>query len=314
MRRAFAVFAAAVVAAGCSAQAGDEPRAAPGTTAATTTTIPRLEPPAPYVPIPGEPVPELKALAAEFLQAVGTYEEGEGNPGALATRLAGIPVDPAVAVDRLLVPAAASTVEIVYPQLGGLTEGAASIMVVFSWRLLEDGRQTSAVRTADVRLRKDGGAWRVAGVESWGGEPPGASQATPLGQAVLANDRVDLPDSARWDIEAGRIGDEILAVLQDLSERHTLRVAVMASGHPRNVFDRDYVSNHTEGRGVDIWAIDDQPVVGLRDPDGPLPALVQELVAQGITEIGSPFDVDGPGGASFANTVHQDHLHIAFDG
>lgn len=308
------VVSVALAAAGCSQQASTKQQAASTTSTTTTTTVAQLDAPTPYVPIAGEPVPELKVMAAEFLQAVGTYDEGGGSAEALATRLAGLPADPAVAADRLLVPTAASAVEIVYPQLGGLTEDAASIMVVFTWRLLEDDRETSVVRTADVRLRREAGAWRVTGVESLGGEPTGSPEITPLAQAVLANDRLDLPDSARWDIQSGRIGDEILQVLQDLSQQHTLRVAVLASGHPHNVFESEYVSNHTEGRGVDIWAIDDTPVVSLRDPDGPLPALVQGLVAQGITEVGSPFDVDGPGGASFTNTVHQDHLHVAFDG
>lgn len=315
MRRGICILVSvALAAAGCSQQASTEQQAASTTSTTTTTTVAQLDAPAPYVPIAGEPVAELKVMATEFLQAVGTYEKGGGNAEALATRLAGLPADPAVAVGRLLVPTAASAVEIVYPQLGGLTEDAASIMVVFTWRLLEDDRETSVVRTADVRLRREAGAWRVTGVESLGGEPTGSPEVTPLAQAVLANDRLDLPDSARWDIEAGRIGDEILQVLQDLSQQHTLRVAVLASGHPHNVFESEYVSNHTEGRGVDIWAIDDTPIVSLRDPNGPLPALVQGLVAQGITEVGSPFDVDGPGGASFTNTVHQDHLHIAFDG
>lgn len=315
MRRGICILVSvALAAAGCSQQASTEQQAASTTSTTTTTTVAQLDAPAPYVPIAGEPVAELKVMATEFLQAVGTYEKGGGNAEALATRLAGLPADPAVAVGRLLVPTAASAVEIVYPQLGGLTEDAASIMVVFTWRLLEDDRETSVVRTADVRLRREAGAWRVTGVESLGGEPTGSPEITPLAQAVLANDRLDLPDSARWDIQSGRIGDEILQVLQDLSQQHTLRVAVLASGHPHNVFESEYVSNHTEGRGVDIWAIDDTPVVSLRDPDGPLPALVQGLVAQGITEVGSPFDVDGPGGASFTNTVHQDHLHVAFDG
>lgn len=315
MRRGICILVSvALAAAGCSQQASTEQQAASTTSTTTTTTVAQLDAPAPYVPIAGEPVAELKVMATEFLQAIGTYEKGGGNAEALATRLAGLPADPAVAVGRLLVPTAASAVEIVYPQLGGLTEDAASIMVVFTWRLLEDDRETSVVRTADVRLRREAGAWRVTGVESLGGEPTGSPEVTPLAQAVLANDRLDLPDSARWDIEAGRIGDEILQVLQDLSQQHTLRVAVLASGHPHNVFESEYVSNHTEGRGVDIWAIDDTPIVSLRDPNGPLPALVQGLVAQGITEVGSPFDVDGPGGASFTNTVHQDHLHIAFDG
>src|SRR3546814_7406863 len=92
-------------------------------------------------------------MAAEFLQAVGTYDEGGGNAEALATRLAGLPADPTAVVDQLLVPTAASAVEIVYPQLGGLTEDAASIMVVFTWRLLEDDRETSVVRTDRKRTR-----------------------------------------------------------------------------------------------------------------------------------------------------------------
>src|SRR3546814_3615272 len=147
-------------------------------------------------------------MATEFLQAVGTYDEGGGNAEALATRLAGLPADPTAVVDQLLVPTAASAVEIVYPQLGGLTEDAASIMVVFTWRLLEDDRETSVVRTADVRLRREAGAWRVTGVESQGGEPTGSPVIRPPAQAVLTNDRLDRPDSAPWDIQSGRIGDE----------------------------------------------------------------------------------------------------------
>src|SRR3546814_16411747 len=129
-------------------------------------------------------------------------------------------------------------------------------MVVFTWRLLEDDRETSVVRTADVRLRREAGAWRVTGVESQGGEPTGSPEITPLAQAVLANDRLDLPDSARWDIQSGRIGDEILQVLQNLSQQHTLHVAVLASGHHHNGLESEYVSNTTHGRGNDLWATD----------------------------------------------------------
>ena len=54
----------------------------------------------------------------------------------------------------------------------------------------------------------------------------------------------------------------------------------------------------------------------MRDPLGPLHQLVEELLARGaVTELGSPWDLDGVGsGASFTNVVHQDHLHLAFDG
>lgn len=307
------VVAVSVAAAACS-NGGSEPTQAPAPST-TTTTRPRLLAPPLYAPIPGEPVPELKSLAANYLQALGTYDLGGGTAAAAAVRIQGIATSATLpATDMLLVPTASSAIEIIYPQLGGLIDDAASIMVVFRWRLLERGSEVSVTRIADVRLARQAGRWRVSSVESLGGDNVDPGSPSPIAQAVLANDRIELPDSARWDINAGRISDEVLQVLDDLAVKHTLRVAVLASGHPHNVFATGLISNHTKGRGVDIWAIDGQPVVSLRDPAGPLPALVQELVNAGVTEVGSPFDIDGPGGASFTNTVHQDHLHLAFDG
>ncbi|MGQ0434891.1 MAG: hypothetical protein ACT452_21085 [Microthrixaceae bacterium] len=313
MRVAAVALAVCLAAAGCT-QGQSEPArvAAPSS---TTTTQLRLPASPRYTPIDGEPVPELKSLAANFVQALGTYELGGGNPEAAAVRVAGVATSATLPVnDLLLAPSASSTIEIIYPQLGGLIDDAASIMVVFRWRLLEGGREVSVTRTADVRLALEAGTWRVASVESLGGDTVDPGSPSPIAQAVLANERIELPDSARWDINSGRISDEVLQVLDGLATDHTLRVSVLASGHPHNVFATDLVSNHTEGRGVDIWAIDGQPVVSLRDPAGPLPGLVQELISAGVTEVGSPFDIDGAGGASFTNTVHQDHLHVAFDG
>src|SRR3546814_14012946 len=96
-------------------------------------------------------------------------------------------------------------------------------MVVFTWRLLEDDRETSVVRTADVRLRREAGAWRVTGVESLGGEPTGGPEITPLAQAVPATDRLDLPASARWAIPTARIGAENHQGLHNLSQHTPLR-------------------------------------------------------------------------------------------
>src|SRR3546814_3174291 len=90
--------------AGCSQHRSTNQQAVSTTSTTTTTTVAQLDAPTPYVPIAGEPVPELKVMAAEFLQAVGTYDEGGGNAEALATRLAGLPADPTAVVDQLLVP------------------------------------------------------------------------------------------------------------------------------------------------------------------------------------------------------------------
>jgi hypothetical protein len=317
---ALAVVAGLVTASCSSDDAASTPNATAVTTdpSQTTSTTQRpLPEPARYQPVAGEPVPDAKQLAADTLQRIGTYPDGGGTPDAARQRLAELAASPSVAdqAGPLLAPGASSSVEIVYPQLGGLSETEASVMVVFRHRLLADGaRERVVTRTADVRLTAGPGGWSVTQLASTGGDAVEPAALSPAAEAVLASDAIDLPDSARWDIEAGRVEDRVLQLLVDLAADHTLSVTVLSTGHPTNVFETETVSNHTRGRGVDIWAVDGQPVISQRDPAGPLRALVADLLARGVTELGSPVDVDGAGGASFANTVHQDHLHLAFDG
>lgn len=293
-----------------------------GATDPTTSPSPavkeQLSPPAPYVPLVGEPVPEIKQLAGDVLQAIGTYKKGEGTVQGATARLAGRAV-PAVAQssETLLLPDAASAVDIIYPQLSGLTATEAGIMAVFRHRILENGDERSVTRAADLRFKRTSAGWIVSAIDSVGGEPPPASAGplTQAAQAVLDSDRINLPDSARWDIENGVVDDRVLEVLLRVGQQHTVDVTVFASAHPRNVFASESVSNHTVGRAVDIWAVDGKEVVAQREQGGPLYQLVQMLMTYGITELGSPWDLDGPGtGASFTNTVHLDHLHLAFDG
>lgn len=312
--RSVALFVAAVGIGSCTSGSVESRRPA-SQSSTSTTEVARLAPPAVYVPLAGEPEPEVKQLASDVLQSIGTYAIGGGTAAAAAARLAGRGSDAVIdAAAPLLLPTAASAVEIVYPQLGGLTETEASVMVVFRHRVLLSGEEQLVTRTADVRLVRGSAGWSVSTIASLGGDPVSVGALTPAAQAVLDSDRVELPDSARWDIEAGRIDTRVLDLLARLAADHNLSVTVLATGHPHNVFATQSVSNHTVGRGVDIWAVDGQPVVSQRDPSGPLHALVAQLLAEGVTELGSPWDLDGPGvGASFTNTVHQDHLHLAFD-
>lgn len=281
--------------------------------ATTTTAEPRLAPIAPYVPLEGEPVPAAKQAAADILQAIGTYERGAGTLEAARARLVARGFDPALADGGLglLGPTQAAAVDIVYPQLGGLTATSSSVMVVARQRTLRDRQESAVTRTIDVRLTRAAETWTPVAIASLGGDPVAVpADASPLVTSVLANPRLDLPDSARWDIAAGRTGTKLLQLLMDLSVEHELRVVVLASGHPPSVFGRRAVSNHTRGRAVDIWAVDGAPVITQRDPAGPLPALVRRILAMGVTELGSPFAL---GRGSFSDTVHQDHLHLGFD-
>ena len=105
--------------------------------------------------------------------------------------------------------------------------------------------------------------------------------------------------------------DAVLDAMLLLARDHSFSVTVLATGHPSEVFETPSVSNHTEGRGVDIWAVDGVPVVAQRTDGSVVEVMVRELLGAGVTEIGSPWDIDGPGGPSFTNVVHQDHLHVA---
>lgn len=281
----------------------------------TTTTEITLPAPVRYAPLDGEPAADAKQLAADTVQAITTYEVGTA-PADVRAGIESIGVDPMVAdaATGLQASDSASVGEIVYPQLGGLTDTQASVMVVVRQRLLREGEERSVTRTVDVRLERTDQTWNVTGVASIGGSPPNAPVAlSATASEVLANSAIDLPDSARWDIQRGGTDDRVLGLLLDMAAEHTVSVTVLASGHPQNVFDSVSVSNHTRGRGVDIWAVDGQPVLSQRDPAGSLHTLTGELLALGVTELGSPWDLDGPGGAAFTNTVHQDHLHLAFD-
>lgn len=312
-----AAHVAMALAVGCSREGTDLPSARRQEPApAVATTQPRLDQPVAYQPLPGEPAAEAKRVASDVVQALTTFA-AHGDPAVAVATVVGRLGAPGHVVGQagdLLVPGVASAGDIVYPQLGGLTEEAAAVMVVVRQRLLEGSARRSVVRTVDVRLGSRDGSWAVTSVESVGGRPPPPSVApSRAAQAVLAVDNVVLPDSARWDILAGTVDDRVLTLLAQLGAEHRVDVTTLATGHPRDVFASSRMSNHAMGRAVDIWAVDGRPVIDQRDPSGPLATLARGLLAQGVTELGGPWDLDGPGGASFTNVVHQDHLHVGFD-
>lgn len=319
--RPSAVLLTMLALAGCTT--GDDPRSTlpPPSAGLTSTspppTRPRLDPAARYDPRPGEPAPEAKRAASDVVQALTTFGAGPGQAPMIEAVLKGLGAPPELIgqAGPLLVAGASSAGDIVYPQLGGLTSQAASVIVVVRQRLLEGGVKRAVVRAVDVRLARRGQAWAVTSIESSGGASPQPPPPPSPGAApVLASPNIGLPDSARWDILAGGIDERVLALLAKLGTGHRLDVTVLATGHPHDVFASGRVSNHTEGRAVDIWAVDGRPVLEQRDPAGPLAVLARTLIADGVTELGGPWDLDGPGGTSFTNTVHQDHLHVAYDG
>lgn len=277
---------------------------APPVTTTSTTTLPT-----PWAPASGaEPAPEVKIAATRALQVLATYDTGAGTLDAARERLRAAGLEPGLAdgAAGILDASAPGMVEIVYPQLGGLEPNEASVMVIARFV----GAST-VTRTVDVRLALGPTGWRAAAIASVGGEPPAPPDPSLAALALLHEPRVDLPDSARWDLERGFVDDRVVELVRSLAVDHRLHVTVFGSGHPTNVFGTDRVSNHTAGRGVDIWSIDGRPVAELRE-EPVIVEIIERARAEGATEIGAPIDTDGPGGIVFTNTVHHDHLHLAF--
>ena len=313
-RLAAACLALACLAlAACSGDAGDDgtQRAAPQRDAERAPERPPVPPP--YSPPATEVSREGKRVAGRVAQALTTYGVG-ATPEAVARRVgSGVDV-PSLAemVKPVVLPDVRSTGDVVYPQLGGLTADAMSVMVVVRQRReSEDGSTSTETRTFDVRLRLTGGRWRFAELASIGGTPAERpSQMSPAAQAVVDSPRIDLPDSARWDIYRGEIDEALLQTMADAAERVPYSVAVLKSGHPYEVFGATHPSAHTAGYAVDIYAVDGRDVVEQRDTSSPAYRLASTLLAEGLAQIGSPW-ILGPGApTSFSDAVHQDHLHV----
>lgn len=282
----------------------------------TTNALPEAPDPAPaYELSPAEVYPNAKRLAAAIAQAITTYEPGQGLVDAVAD------LDlPPLAAEALARQATLlhhedrwSRGRVSYAQLGGVTDTDISVMVVTEQMLGgRDGVRTET-RTLDVRLTLSAGHWVFAELADVGGSDPGpVTIASPPAVRVLNHDRIQLPDSARWDILSGHTDPTLLELMARAADEFRLGVVTLHSGHPPNVFGTERLSDHTRGLAVDIHLVDGVLVIDDRTDGSTTFRFVQWLYEQPeVRQIGSPWALDGHGGRSFTDIVHQDHIHVA---
>lgn len=327
-RRALLLAGVAALA-GCST----DPRPGPGerTRNGGATKRPKPSPPPPPAPAAyqapaGDALPTFKQTAGRFAQALATYDAVDGAPQPLPTSgYVGAGPALAAAAAPLRPPARYSRAEVEFVQYGGLTpvspKATSGVAMVVLRQVLQDEAGATKIvrRTLDLRLQLDGGLWQVAGLASAGGSPLARPQqlAAPA-QMLLDDDRVDLPDSARWDIYSGQIAQDLLTTMLRLADVARLRATVLKTGHPERVVDGRVsapVSAHFRGRAVDIYALDDVPVAAAA-------ADVIRSVMQTaggiatVSQVGGPegFDLDAGRRRYLTNLVHADHLHVAVRG
>ena len=274
--------------------------------------------PDPFEPAPNEVQADAKRLGAEAVYLITNYGPDSSTTG-LAT---GVTTDPtrtdvlASMAEIVHHPGMWSRGTIEYAQLGGHLDGGISIMVVVRQEVGVEGvgePERVETRTMDVRLvRNDSGEWEFDELASAGGQPLRRPvDLSPLAASVVDNPRIDLPDSAIWDIYSGHTDHALLQTMTDIAERSPYSVVVLHTGHPHNVFGTPRLSNHSVGRAVDIHAVDSELVIDSHDLTSSTYALSEWLVSRSdIKEFGSPWRFDEAVAHTFTNEVHHDHIHV----
>ncbi len=286
------------------------PRSSPAPSGTTSASLPR---PTPWTPSPRDVSPQVKTTAVRMVEAAGTWAQGDAGVDGARRRLqeTGYNADLARSLVQLTDGGQAAVVQVIDAQYGGILSDAASVLtVVRQWVFGDDGAVTVRGTTLDVRLVAGQPRWVVTAVRpARPGRP--IRHLSRAARALLANDRVVLPAAATADVRAGAIDDVVLLALASLSARHRIRVSVLRSGHPLRVFGTDRISNHTQGLAVDVWELDNRPIID----SGITPAVadfMKEAVDVGAYQVGGPVDLDGGGVTYFSDDTHQDHIHLGF--
>lgn len=272
--------------------------------------LPRTKP---WQPAPAEVAPRVKLQATRLVEAVASWESGQGSVAAARERLAAGGFDPGLVsqLGPLLGPGEAAAAEIRVAQYGGILESSASVLVVVDQWLRKAGRRVVAGGTTlDIRLTAATPRWQVTQVRP--ARPGSPAQQLPRAtRRLLDNDRILVPYAAAADLRAGVVRPSVVNALSDLSRDFMVGVSILRSGHPIRVFGTDRRSSHTDGLAVDVWSVDGRSVI--KATGSRLVADFMRAAAEtGAFQVGGPQNLDGLGRQYFSDATHQDHIHIGY--
>ncbi len=156
----------------------------------------------------------------------------------------------------------------------------------------------------------------------------GGGIASASALALIENPNVKLTAAAESDLLAGIVDPRLVDVLAHLSITYKLDILSFRTGHGRckvlpgrvNAGPNCNVSNHWEGRAADVMSISyaDQPLQAVSPSNRPAReiavwlALIPRFNPIRPNEVGSPWDDLESYHGHFANSLHQDHLHIGY--
>ncbi len=132
--------------------------------------------------------------------------------------------------------------------------------------------------------------------------------------------------NAQTDIESGQVDARIVRTLLTLTEKHTINVSLIKTGHPLGPrTPGGYPNSHFYYRAVDITAVDG---ISIQEHGGDPAILDVGRILRGIPPQERPDHIFGPqewhtalrypastGFRSdpFHNSIHVDHIHLSFE-
>ncbi len=136
---------------------------------------------------------------------------------------------------------------------------------------------------------------------------------------LLAHPHIDIYEAGRRDLENGEIDERVIVYLQWLlSKGYSLEVNCLKTGHSKFVAGKGSISNHYFGRAVDIRAVNGEHLHAGNDIARQVAQeTVEEFDGDKPSELGFPwYNLTGlrNGIKCFANSGHQNHLHIGWRG
>ena len=271
-----------------------------------------LPPLRPWHTSPHDIEPAAKAAAVRFIEALGTWSQGEHDLASARTRISALGQDPALASAgrALLHAAAASVIQVIDAQYGGILATTSSVLVVC--RQLVDSPTGTLVHggtTVDVRLSKIGSRWRVT--DLFPARPgPAASSLSSSATRVLAHPRITLPPASAADVRSGLIHESVLSTMLALAQDYRIGISVIRSGHPIHVFGTQRLSDHPRGRAFDTWQLNGHAVIDGRTPERLVVGYMQRVAALGSYNVGGPYQLSGA--QFFSDNTHHDHVHAGF--
>ena len=134
-----------------------------------------------------------------------------------------------------------------------------------------------------------------------------------LEKRVLADERIEIYEDGRTDIQSGQVDRRVLATLAYLAESG-LRPTVtsLKSGHSFLTASGN-VSHHSSGNAVDVAQINGVPIYGHQEPGGVADQAVRRLMRlQGTMRPSQIISLLDYGQNTLAMADHNDHIHVGF--